>query len=69
MKNICVITGASSGIGREFFDQLVKRRDYKFDEFWVIARGADKLAELRVGEDEYTLYDYHFSRFYGQRLM
>ena len=51
MKNICVITGASSGIGREFFDQLVKRSDYKFDEFWVIARGADKLAELRAATE------------------
>jgi len=47
MKNICVITGASSGIGREFFDLLSKSTEYKFDEIWVIARGADKLEELR----------------------
>ena len=46
MKNICVITGASSGIGREFFDALIKDMNYNFDEFWVIARGADKLSEL-----------------------
>ena len=47
MKNICVITGASSGIGREFFDQIVKSPEYKFDEIWVIARGVDKLEELK----------------------
>lgn len=47
MKNICVITGASSGIGREFFTEIIADRDYKFDEIWVIARGADKLEELR----------------------
>lgn len=46
MKNICVITGASSGIGREFFEQLSGSADYKFDEFWVIARGQEKLLEL-----------------------
>ena len=47
MKNICVITGASSGIGREFFEQIAKSPEYKFDEIWVIARSADRLAELQ----------------------
>ena len=47
MKSICVITGASSGIGREFFEQLVTSSEYRFDEIWVIARGADKLEELK----------------------
>ncbi len=51
MKNICVITGASSGIGREFFDQIVASTEYKFDEIWVIARGADKLEELRASTE------------------
>ncbi len=46
MKNICVITGASSGIGKEFFMALAKDKDFSFDEFWVIARGEDKLKEL-----------------------
>ena len=46
MKNICVITGASSGIGKEFFTKLSKDSDFKFDEFWVIARSEDKLKEL-----------------------
>ena len=46
MKNICVITGASSGIGKEFFVWLAKDKSFSFDEFWVIARGEDKLKEL-----------------------
>ena len=47
MKSICVITGASSGIGKEFFLQLADDKDFSFDEIWVIARGAEKLEELR----------------------
>lgn len=42
--NVIVITGASSGIGREFALQL----DQYFsnvDEFWLIARSRDKLRE------------------------
>ena len=42
---IAVITGASSGIGREFVYAIDRR--YKFDEIWVIARRADRLEELR----------------------
>ena len=34
--NIAIITGASSGIGREFVMQLDKTE--KFDEIWLIAR-------------------------------
>ena len=46
MKNICVITGASSGIGKEFFISLAKDKDFSFDEFWVVARNEDRLKEL-----------------------
>ena len=46
MKRICVITGAGSGIGKEFFEELVRDTELKFDEFWVIARSADKLRAL-----------------------
>ena len=46
MKNICVITGASSGIGKEFFLRLSKDSYFKFDEFWVIARSEEKLKAL-----------------------
>ncbi len=45
MKRIVIITGASSGFGKEFALQL----DMKFkciDEYWLIARSEDKLVEL-----------------------
>ena len=44
-KNIIIITGASSGMGKEF----VKQCDLHFpnvDEFWLIARRKDKLHEI-----------------------
>lgn len=41
---IAVITGASSGLGREFVLQLAQKEAY--DEIWVIARSEDKLKEL-----------------------
>lgn len=43
--NIVIITGASSGIGREF----ARRMDLSFDsidEFWLVARSEDKLKNL-----------------------
>ena len=43
--NIAVVTGASSGMGREFVLQL---KDYvSVDQIWVIARRADALEQLR----------------------
>lgn len=42
---IAVITGASSGIGREFVYAV--DREMEFDEIWVIARRADRLEELQ----------------------
>ena len=41
---IAVITGASSGMGREFVLQLDK--EYTYDEIWVIARSEEKLKDL-----------------------
>ncbi len=41
---IAVITGASSGIGREFALQI--DREEKLDQMWLIARRKDKLEEL-----------------------
>ena len=41
---IAVITGASSGMGREFARQLERAED--FDEMWLIARRADELNAL-----------------------
>lgn len=39
-----VVTGASSGLGREFVKQLSE--EGKLDEIWVIARRREKLEEL-----------------------
>ena len=41
---IAVITGASSGLGREFAVQAARQGE--FDEIWVVARRADRLKEL-----------------------
>ena len=46
MKNIAIVTGASSGIGKEFFLSLNERAD-NLDEIWVIARNQDKLLQLQ----------------------
>ncbi|MBR4769217.1 MAG: SDR family oxidoreductase [Lachnospiraceae bacterium] len=43
--NIAVITGASSGIGREF--ALTLKNHGTFDEVWVIARNEEKLKALQ----------------------
>lgn len=42
--NIAVITGASTGMGREFVLQLASAM--QFDEIWVIARSKEKLLSL-----------------------
>ena len=41
---IAVVTGSSSGMGREFVKAI--DRDYMLDEIWVIARRRDRLEEL-----------------------
>lgn len=43
---IAVITGASSGMGREFVYAFDKSEE--FDELWVIARRAERLEELQA---------------------
>lgn len=42
---IAVITGASSGMGREFALQVAEKEH--FDEIWLIARRADRLEQLK----------------------
>lgn len=44
MKKIAVITGASSGMGRNFAVKLDAK--HNFDEIWLIARRRDRLLEL-----------------------
>ena len=45
---IAVITGASSGIGREYALE-VSRTGTGIDEIWLIARREDKLRETASG--------------------
>ena len=48
MKRIAIVTGASSGLGKEFTKQISSPLFNKdsFDEIWIIARREDKLREL-----------------------
>ena len=43
---IAVITGASSGMGREFVKRLCGEQN--FDQIWVIARRLDRLEEIKA---------------------
>ena len=45
MKNIAIVTGASSGLGKEFVKLLIN--DKNLDEIFVLARSKDKLDELK----------------------
>jgi len=45
--NIIIVTGASSGMGKEFVRQIDARFP-KVDEIWIIARRKDKLEELEA---------------------
>ena len=50
---IAIVTGASSGMGREFVRQI--ERFYKeLDEIWVVARRADRLEELKKSIKTYV---------------
>lgn len=44
MKNIAIITGASSGMGSEFARQIADKNIY--DEIWILARRFEKLQEI-----------------------
>lgn len=44
MKKIVILTGATGGLGREFFNQILKE---EIDEVWAIARNEQKLSALR----------------------
>ena len=46
MKNIAIITGASSGIGEEYFRTISAKES--FDEIWVVARNKEKLESLQA---------------------
>lgn len=46
MKNIVIVTGATSGVGREFVRQLDGLYFGKIDEIWAVARSEDDLRTL-----------------------
>ncbi len=46
MKNIIIVTGASSGMGKEFLLQILEKES-NIDEIWAIARDEKKLIELK----------------------
>lgn len=46
MKNIAIVTGASSGMGREFVLQIAGKYK-KLDEIWAIARSEERLQQLQ----------------------
>lgn len=45
---VAIITGASSGLGREYVRAVLKRYP-DIDEFWLIARRVDRLREVAEG--------------------
>lgn len=47
MKKIAVITGASSGLGREFVRQIAVKEKDQIDEIWAVARREDRLKALQ----------------------
>ncbi len=47
MKRIIVVTGASSGMGREFMLQILDK-EREIDEVWAIARREDRLKDLKA---------------------
>ncbi|MCQ2515359.1 MAG: SDR family NAD(P)-dependent oxidoreductase [Saccharofermentans sp.] len=48
---IAIITGASSGIGKSYVNQLVASKE-NFDAIWVVARRIERLEELRSLSDK-----------------
>lgn len=43
--SVAIVTGASSGLGKEYFSAIIEQCA-DVDEFWLIARRKDKLAEI-----------------------
>lgn len=49
-KNIAIVTGASSGIGKEFVGLLLKEDG--IDEMWAISRNDERLKEVKEFDKE-----------------
>ncbi len=59
--NIAIVSGASSGMGRDFVIELDKQE--KFDEIWVIARRKERLEELKnIVESEIRVLAYDLTK-------
>ena len=54
MKNIAIITGASSGIGKEFLLNMPK--NIEVDEIWAIAREKNFIEGLKEEKKNYDRY-------------
>lgn len=46
-KNLAIITGASSGLGKDYAKYLCKNKKYGVDELLIIARRKDRLEDLK----------------------
>ncbi len=52
MKKIAIITGASSGMGKEFALQISQTKP--LDEIWLIARRKNNLEEIATSIKKYV---------------
>ena len=48
-KNIAIVTGASSGLGKEFVKLLSAKKG--LDEIWIISRNEEKLKKIQRSEE------------------
>ena len=48
--NIAIVTGASSGLGREYIREI-NRKETGIEEIWAIARRRDRLEEVKAESD------------------
>lgn len=55
MKHIALVTGASSGVGKEFVTQFATGAGGQLDEIWGIARREDELLRLAKGSSHITI--------------
>lgn len=51
VKNLAIITGASSGLGKDYAKYLAENKEFKIDEFIIIARRKERLDELKESLD------------------
>ena len=52
-KNIAIVTGASSGLGKEFVKLLSAKKG--LDEIWIISRNEEKLKRFKNDTEKRSL--------------